>query len=186
MRSKQVISLAIQTGIVLITALMLVNGCKPLDHDPRTVESTPALFLHDADLPEGWVVTSPPTKPRPSASDYAVSLIGLPDRSRKLPAGRLEIGRARSAEDASRHYDGQMNLPLQYTQLPDGFAAYPYKADAYRLGCDSYQIYFHCLYKARYGQYTVELAVTLNPATAATDLAKMISAIERRVGSVPR
>jgi len=41
------------------------------------------------------------------------------------------------------------------------------------------------LYSARYGVYTVDLGVTLNPSTAAVDLTKMINAIERRLGRSP-
>ena len=42
----------------MVAMLLFVNACGWLyDRDPRTVESTPALFLDNSDLPEGWIVT---------------------------------------------------------------------------------------------------------------------------------
>ena len=102
-----------------------------------------------------------------------------------LPERRQESQSYDSPEDADRHYNGQLILPTLYEKAPEGFTAYPQKADAYRLGCDPFRIYLHCLYRARYGVYTVDLGVTLNPSSAAADLTKMINAIEHRLGSSP-
>jgi hypothetical protein len=175
-----------QAAVITIAMLLFVNACGWLyDKDPRTVESTPALFLDDSDLPEGWIVTSPPSKPYTSAYDFAVALMD-PAIGPSNPLGaRLEIKKSRSPGNAEIYYNGQLNLPTQYEKAPEGFSAYPQKADAYRLGCDPFRIYLHCLYKARYGVYTVDLGVTLNPSTAAVDLTKMINAIERRLGRSP-
>jgi hypothetical protein len=184
-RTSPITFWAVVMSMSIVAALLLTACSWSGDQDPRTVESTPALFLDDSDLPAGWIVTSPPTKPRRSRSDYAVSLLGPAVGPRNPPGGRLEIRRALSAEDAAKHYNGQLNLPLQYTQVPEGFTAFPRKAAAYRLGCDPFKVYLHCLYKARYDAYTVNLQLTLEPLTAAADLANIISAIERRVGSGP-
>jgi hypothetical protein len=177
---------AVQAAVIIFALLLFVNACSWLyDKDPRTVESTPALFLDDSDLPTGWIVTSPPSKPYTSAYDFAVSLMGPATEPRNRPWVRQEITKLDSPEDAAIYYNGQLNLPTRYDMTPEGFTAYPNKTDAYRLGCAPYRAYLHCLYLARYGAYTVDLGVNLNPSTAAVDLAKMITAIERRLGRSP-
>jgi hypothetical protein len=173
-------------AMIAMAAWLSMSAClRAYVSDPRTVESSPALFLDGSDLPEGWIVTSPPRKPQTSAYDYAVSIMEPAVEPRYPPGARQEINRFDSEEDAGRHYNGQMNLSLRFAQVPEGFTEYPRQADAYRLGCDPFQAYLHCLYRARYDAYTVDLSVTLNPATAAADLAKMLTAIERRVGGGP-
>jgi hypothetical protein len=177
---------AAQAAVITIAMLLFVNACGWLyDKDPRTVESTPALFLDDSDLPEGWIVTRAPMKYQASAYAFAISHMGTAARPTDLPQATQEITKLRSPEGAARHYNGQLLLPTLYDMTPEGFTAYPNKADAYRLGCAPFRAYLHCLYRARYGAYTVSLGITLNPSTAAVDLAKMITAIERRLGRSP-
>ena len=186
MEPKRIFTGVVQLVVTAVTMLLFMSACGWLfDRDPRTVESTPALFLDNSDLPEGWIVTSPPSKPYTSAYDFAVALMDPAIGPSNPPGARLEITKLRSPEGADRHYNGQLLLPTQYKKAPEGFTAYPQKADAYRLGCDPFRIYLHCLYKARYGAYTVDLAVSMNQLTAAADLTKMINAIERRLGSSP-
>jgi hypothetical protein len=186
MKPKRIFTGVVQLAATAVTMLLFVSACGWLyDKDPRTVESTPALFLDNSDLPEGWIVTSPPSKPYTSAYDFAVALMYPAIEPSNPPGARLEIKKSRSPGDAEIYYNGQLNLPTQYEKAPEGFSAYPQKADAYRLGCDPYRAYLHCLYRVRYGAYTVGLGVTLNPSTAAADLTKMITAIERRLGRSP-
>jgi hypothetical protein len=177
---------AAQAAVIAIAMLLFVSACGWLyDKDPRTVESTPALFLDDSDLPDGWIVTRAPLKPETSAYDYAVSHMGTAIESSNPLGARLEITKFRSEVGAERHYNGQLNLPTQYQYAPEGFAEYPKRADAYRIGCSPSRGHLHCLYMARYGVYTVDLSVALNLSTAAVDLTKMINAIERRLGRSP-
>jgi hypothetical protein len=186
MGMKSAVAMVTRTAMVVIAISLSLSACfQSFDTDPRTVESTPALFLDDSDLPEGWIVTSPPSKSYTSAYDFAESYMGPAVGSRHPPGAALEIKKSRSPGGAEIYYNGQLNLPTQYEKAPEGFTAYPQKADAYRLGCDPFRIYLHCLYRARYGVYTVDFAVSLNPSTAAADLTKMINAIERRLGHTP-
>jgi hypothetical protein len=186
MKPTRIYIRAAQAAVITIAMLLFMNACGLLyDKDPRTVESTPALFLDDSDLPDGWIVTRPPKKSRTSAYDFAVSFMGPAVGSRDPPGAEQEITKSRSAEGAERHYNGQLLLPALYEKAPEGFSAYPQEADAYRLGCAPYMGYLHCLYKARYGMHTVVLSAALSSSTADADLTKMIAAIERRLGRSP-